>query len=239
MPPEAPTEPHDQAHDGGADGEITPAMLLQAYRAGIFPMAPHRDSEALEWYCPQERGLLPLQAPGFPRRLLRTVLAGAYEVCTDRDFPAMMAACATPAPGREESWISPRIRRLYTELFALGHAHSVELRSREGELLGGLYGVAIGGAFFGESMMSRVRDASKIALVHLVAALRQGGYTLLDTQYVTPHLARMGGVSVLFPRYRALLETALRQPAVWPGDVSLQALGGEIRAMKVLCRMPG
>lgn len=212
--------------------EITTSMLLDAYRAGIFPMAPSRSSRQLDWYCPEERGILPLDAPRFPRRLLRTVLSGAYRVSADQDFAGMMAACAAPGPGREETWISPRICALYTALFQQGHAHSVEVRARDGSLAGGLYGVSIGGAFFGESMVSRERDASKIALVHLVAALRVGGYRLLDTQYVTPHLARLGGVTASFPRYSVLLGQALQASAHWQADLSLSALRGAIEALK-------
>ncbi|MCL1510902.1 MULTISPECIES: leucyl/phenylalanyl-tRNA--protein transferase [Acetobacteraceae] len=211
---------------------ITSDLLLRAYGEGLFPMAPDEQSDELEWFCPQERGIIPLEAPALPRRLMRTVMAGQYRLCSDEDFDGMMQACARLTPSRPETWISGRIRQLYGELHRLGHAHSVEVRDREsGALLGGLYGVSLHGAFFGESMVSHVRDASKIALVHLMAALRQGGYGLLDTQYVTPHLASLGCVGVPFAAYRQQLAAAMQQPARWPGDVSLAALGPELEAM--------
>ncbi|MXV43958.1 leucyl/phenylalanyl-tRNA--protein transferase [Saccharibacter sp. 17.LH.SD] len=204
--------------------DITAEHLLRAYEIGIFPMAPSRESDELEWYAPQERGIIPLDAPHISKRLMRTVRAQKYRVSTDDDFSAMMMACAESMPGREESWISPRIRMLYGELHRQGYAHSVEVRRDSGELLGGLYGVSLGGAFFGESMVSRERDVSKIALVHLIAALRQGGYRLLDTQYVTPHLKHLGGIAVPLLDYQEKLHEALAVPAVWPQDVSFEAL---------------
>jgi leucyl/phenylalanyl-tRNA---protein transferase len=168
--------------------EVTPALMLRAYRAGLFPMAEARDSDRLYWLDPEQRGVLPLDKFHVSRRLLRTVLSGEFEVTTDRDFPGTIAACAKPARGREDTWINPEIELLFTELYRQGHAHSVETW-HDGRMVGGLYGVALGGAFFGESMFSTARDASKVALVHLVARLRLGGFTLLDTQFVTDHLA--------------------------------------------------
>ena len=208
---------------------ITSELLLRAYGEGLFPMAPDEHSDELEWFCPQERGIIPLDRPALPRRLMRTVMAGQYRLCSDEDFDGMMQACAEMTPSRTETWISGRIRQLYGELHRQGHAHSVEVRDREsGALVGGLYGVSLRGAFFGESMVSRVRDASKIALVHLMAALRQGGYSLLDTQYVTPHLASLGGIGVPFAAYKGMLDAAMQIEARWPGDVSLEALRSEL-----------
>lgn len=212
--------------------DITAEHLLRAYCAGIFPMAPDRESDELEWFCPQDRGIISLDRPHIPRRLMRTVLSGRYHICADQDFSAMMAACAAPAPGREESWISPRLSALYEELYRCGFAHSVEVRREDGSLAGGLYGVAIGGAFFGESMVSHDRDVSKIALVHLIAALRKGGYRLLDTQYVTPHLSRLGGVSIPLQEYQKQLHTAVLVRALWPVDIGLSALHNDIVSLR-------
>ena len=211
---------------------ITSELLLRAYGMGVFPMAPDSQSDELEWFCPQERGIIPLETPALPRRLMRTVMAGQYRLCSDEDFDGMMLACAQMTPSRTETWISGRIRQLYGELHRQGHAHSVEVRDREsGALVGGLYGVSLRGAFFGESMVSRVRDASKMALVHLMAALRQGGYSLLDTQYVTPHLASLGCVGVSSATYGRKLAAAMKEEARWPGDVSLEALRPELERL--------
>ncbi|HWX50875.1 MAG TPA: leucyl/phenylalanyl-tRNA--protein transferase [Roseomonas sp.] len=194
--------------------EITPDLLLRAYRAGLFPMAESRAGKRLYWLDPELRGILPLDGFHLPRRLRRTVLSGAFTVTADADFPGVIAGCAAPAPGREDSWINPEIERLFTELYRMGHAHSVEVW-REGELLGGLYGVALGGAFFGESMFSRARDVSKVALVHLVARLRLGGFTLLDTQFITEHLAQFGTLEISRAEYKRRLAEALSMPARW------------------------
>ncbi|MBA5726545.1 leucyl/phenylalanyl-tRNA--protein transferase [Bombella mellum] len=211
---------------------ITSELLLRAYGMGVFPMAPDSQSDELEWFCPQERGIIPLETPALPRRLMRTVMAGQYRLCSDEDFDGMMLACAQMTPSRTETWISGRIRQLYGELHRQGHAHSVEVRDREScALVGGLYGVSLRGAFFGESMVSRVRDASKMALVHLMAALRQGGYSLLDTQYVTPHLASLGCVGVSSATYGRKLAAAMQEEARWPGDVSLEALRPELERL--------
>jgi len=194
--------------------EITPDLLLRAYRAGLFPMAESRAGKRLYWLDPELRGILPLDGFHLPRRLRRTVLSGAFTVTADADFPGVIAGCAAPAPGREDSWINPEIERLFTELHRMGYAHSVEVW-REGELLGGLYGVALGGAFFGESMFSRARDVSKVALVHLVARLRLGGFTLLDTQFITEHLAQFGTLEISRAEYKRRLAEALSVPARW------------------------
>jgi leucyl/phenylalanyl-tRNA--protein transferase len=194
--------------------DITPDLLLRAYRAGLFPMAETRDGFRLYWLDPEMRGVLPLDRFHLPRRLARTVLAGRYHVTTDTAFEVVIAACAESGPRRAETWINPTIERLFIALHGLGHAHSVECWDG-GELVGGLYGLAIGGAFFGESMFSRARDASKVALVHLVARLRLGGFTLLDTQFVTTHLAQFGTQEVPRAAYRRSLTEAIDAPAVW------------------------
>ena len=204
--------------------------MLRAYRHGLFPMAETRRGDRLYWLDPERRGVLPLDRFHISRRLLRTVLTGGFQIAVDQDFPATIAGCATPVPGREDTWINPQIERLFTELHHLGYAHSVEVR-HEGNLVGGLYGVAIGGVFFGESMFSFVRDASKVALVHLVARLRLGEYRLLDTQFVTAHLAQFGAEEIPRPTYKALLSTALEAPAQWLADPWPSILEAEIRAM--------
>lgn len=210
---------------------ITPELMLRAYMAGLFPMAPDAGSDELEWYRPEMRGILPLDGFHVSRRLMRTVLSARFVVTTDQDFPAVMDGCAEPAPGRETTWISPRIRALFCALHDMGHAHSVEVR-HEGRLVGGLYGVAIGQAFFGESMFSRMRDASKVALVHLVARLRVGGFSLLDTQFGTDHLASFGGVEIPARDYMRQLAHAVRGQAAWIGNDRVTELETAIRALR-------
>jgi leucyl/phenylalanyl-tRNA---protein transferase len=183
-------------------------LLLRAYACGLFPMAESAASEELHWYEPKQRGLLPLEAFHMPRSLAKAVRRDRFEVMVDRDFDAVITGCSAAAVGRESTWINGEIRRLYGELFAQGRCHTVETYER-GELVGGLYGVSLGGAFFGESMFHTRTDASKVALVHLVARLRRGGYHLLDTQFLTAHLARFGAVEVDRARYRALLDQAV------------------------------
>ena len=208
--------------------EVTPDLLLRAYRVGLFPMAETRRGRRLYWLDPEYRGVLPLDRFHAPRRLIRTVLNGPYRVSVDTDFAAVVAGCAAAAPGREETWINPDIERLFADLHRAGYAHSVECR--EGDtLVGGLYGVSLGAAFFGESMFSVARDASKVALVYLVARLRAGGYSLLDTQFVTSHLAQFGTEEVPRERYKKLLAGAIDQTAHWdPGSEMIEA---EIRRM--------
>ena len=198
---------------GGAP-EITPEILLKAYAAGIFPMAEDEDDPTLFWVEPRERGIIPLDGFRIGRRLARTVRADAFDVRVDHDFDAVIAGCAAPRRDRDRTWISERIRRLYGELFDLGQCHTVETY-RAGRLVGGLYGVRLGAAFFGESMFHRERDASKVALVHLVARLKRGGFRLLDTQFVTQHLAQFGAVEVPRREYKRLLAAALDEPAEW------------------------
>jgi leucyl/phenylalanyl-tRNA--protein transferase len=196
--------------------DLTPELVLAAYARGLFPMAERRDDPHLYWVSPEKRGIIPLDAFHVPHRLARTARSGKFTVTADRAFVAVMQGCASPRPGREDSWINGEILRLYTALAAGGHAHSVECW-QDGELAGGLYGVKLGAAFFGESMFSCRRDASKVALVKLVEALRRGGFTLLDTQFLTAHLAGFGAVEVPRERYLTLLESALGRDAVWPG----------------------
>lgn len=187
---------------------ITAETLVRAYSIGIFPMAETADDPDLFWVEPEKRGVVPLDAFHLPRRLARTVRADRFEVTCDTDFDGVIDGCAAPSPGRTGTWINAEIRRLYGELYARGQVHTVECR-RDGVLVGGLYGVSLGGAFFGESMFSRATDASKVALVHLVARLRRGGYVLLDTQFLTSHLERFGTVEIPRRAYRARLAEAL------------------------------
>ncbi len=210
--------------------EITPDLMLRAYRHGLFPMAETRRGDRLYWLDPERRGVLPLESFHVPRRLLRTVLSDGFEVSADRDFAAIIAGCAASAPGREDTWINPQIEALFLELHRMGVAHSVECR-RDGKLVGGLYGVALGGVFFGESMFSTVRDASKVALVHLVARLRVSGFRLLDTQFVTAHLTQFGAVEVPRDVYREQLAAGLEAPARWKAAISPAVIEAEIRLL--------
>ena len=188
--------------------EITPQVLLKAYACGIFPMAESADDNALYWIEPEHRGILPLDKVHVPRSLARTIRRGGFDVKIDHDFEAVIEGCAASRTDRRSTWINARIRSLYRDLFALGHCHTVEVW-QDDKLVGGLYGVHLGRAFFGESMFSNARDASKIALVYLIARLRYGGFTLLDTQFVTGHLARFGAIEVSRQKFQRLLEDAL------------------------------
>lgn len=192
--------------------ELTPAVLLKAYACGIFPMAESADDPSLYWIEPETRGIFPLDDFHVPRRLARTVDSDYFEIHVDRDFDQVIAGCADAAPGRTKTWINERIRRLYTELFELGHCHTVEAWL-DGQLVGGLYGVRLGAAFFGESMFTRTRDASKVALTHLVARLRVGGFRLLDAQFTIDHLKQFGAIDVERRQYHELLETAVATEA--------------------------
>lgn len=210
--------------------EITPQVLLKAYSCGIFPMAESADDPALYWIEPQHRGILPLDHVHIPRRLARTIRTTPFVVRIDTDFEGTIDGCAASRPGRRSTWINARIRSLYRELFALGHCHTVEVWDGE-RLVGGLYGVALGGAFFGESMFSYERDASKIALVHLIARLVAGGFTLLDTQFVTEHLKQFGADEIDRRTYHRMLDEALavtgdfhRLPEIVAGSVALSHL---------------
>lgn len=192
--------------------EITPELLLQAYRIGVFPMGERRDDPKLYWLDPRQRAVLPLDAFHLPHRLARTVRTSRFEVSADTAFAETVRACAEPRPGHPESWINEPIIELYTTLHERGHAHSVECRI-DGRLVGGLYGVSVGAAFFGESMFSRERDASKVALVHLVARLIKGGFRLLDCQFMTEHLRSFGAVEIPRDNFKLLLAEAIDRPA--------------------------
>ena len=186
-----------------------PEALLACYARGVFPMAEARDDPRVFLVEPDQRGVVPLDRFHIPTRLRRTVRGEPFQVRADTAFAAVLDACAASMPGREDTWINDPIRRLYLELHARGHAHSIECWQDE-VLVGGLYGVTLGGAFFGESMFSRARDASKVALVHLVARLRQGGWSLLDAQFLTEHLSQFGAVETPQAAYLRLLKPALR-----------------------------
>lgn len=192
--------------------EITPQVLLKAYTCGIFPMAESADDPALYWIEPQHRGILPLDAVHVPRRLVRTLRTTPLKVRIDTDIVGVIEGCAASRPGRRSTWINDRIRSLYRDLFNLGHCHTVEVWNDK-RLIGGLYGVALNGAFFGESMFSYERDASKIALVYLAARLAYGGFQLLDTQFVTDHLRQFGTIELGRDEFHRLLEKALNVEA--------------------------
>ncbi|MBL8697704.1 MAG: leucyl/phenylalanyl-tRNA--protein transferase [Alphaproteobacteria bacterium] len=194
--------------------DITPELLLRAYALGMFPMAENADSDVIRWVEPKRRGILPLDGFHVPRSLRKTLRRGSFVITADREFAAVMRGCAEPAPGREDTWINAQILELYTALHAQGHAHSIEAW-RDDRLVGGLYGVSIGAAFFGESMFSRATDASKVALVHLVARLRLGGYRLLDAQFITRHLVRFGAIEIARSRYMRLLADAIARRTVF------------------------
>jgi leucyl/phenylalanyl-tRNA---protein transferase len=204
---------------------LTPDVLLAAYAAGVFPMAESADDPDLFWVDPRRRGILPLDAFHVGRRLRRVVRRRIFKIRCDSAFEEVILGCAEATEKRPNTWINDEIVRLYAALRARGAAHSVECwRGRL--LVGGLYGVSLGAAFFGESMFSRETDASKVALVHLVARLRLGGYRLLDTQFLTPHLAQFGGIEISRARYRRLLAEALSYRAVFPSALP-EAAGGE------------
>jgi leucyl/phenylalanyl-tRNA--protein transferase len=189
--------------------EITPQIILRAYSLGIFPMAESASDPTLYWIEPDIRGVLPLNGITVPKRLARTIRQGKFEVRVDSDFDGVITGCAAPRAGRRTTWINDRIRELYGELFRMGHCHAVETWL-DGRLVGGLYGVHLGGAFFGESMFSTETDASKVALVYLAARLIYGGFTLLDTQFVTDHLKQFGAVEIRRAEFQKLLDAALQ-----------------------------
>ena len=196
--------------------EITPEVLLRAYACGIFPMAENANDPALYWIEPQQRGIIPIHDMQVHKRLARSIRQDHFEVRIDTDFEGVIAGCAARREGRKSTWINGRIRELYGELFDLGHCHTVECW-RDGKLAGGLYGVQLHGAFFGESMFSDARDASKTALVHLVARLKAGGFSLLDTQFVTDHLRQFGAEEIDRARFQSLLNAALATQADFHG----------------------
>jgi leucyl/phenylalanyl-tRNA--protein transferase len=210
--------------------EITPQVLLKAYAVGIFPMAESADDPGLYWIEPEARGIIPLDGFHLPQRLRRTIASDRFEIRVDHDFAAVIDGCAGAAIERPKTWINARIRKLYGDLFELGACHTVEAW-RDDRLVGGLYGVVLGAAFFGESMFTRERDASKVALVHLVARLKAGGFRLLDTQFTTPHLKQFGAVDIDRRIYQELLDEAIavkadfyRLPGGATSDVVLQSV---------------
>lgn len=181
---------------------------MSAYASGVFPMAESAESGSLFWVDPERRGIIPMESFHIPKRLARTVRSDKYAVHIDRDFTGVLDGCRESTEWRPSTWINDKILEIFTDLFRRGAAHSVECWNDD-ELVGGLYGVTLGGAFFGESMFSRQRDASKVALVHLVSRMIAGGYKLLDTQFVTAHLARFGAVEISRTAYHRLLGQAL------------------------------
>ena len=193
---------------------ITLDMLLRAYAHGIFPMSESRHDTRISWFDPHKRGVLPLNKFHIPRSLAKTVRRQPYEVRIDTAFKEVVEGCASPRPGRWTTWINDSIIDMFTGLYSIGHAHSVECWSGE-KLIGGLYGVSLGAAFFGESMFSIQVDASKIALVYLVARLRHGGFRLLDTQFVTAHLEHFGAHEITRADYLRRLQTAVAMEADW------------------------
>lgn len=212
---------------------LTPQLLLGAYASGIFPMAENRNDPDLYWIDPDRRGILPLENFHIPRRLRRTLRASPYEVRCNTDFISVVSECAAPASRRPETWINNEIESLYGALHDMGFAHSVEcwLPEKYGQrLVGGLYGVALGGAFFGESMFSRARDASKLALCHLVARLKLGGFTLLDTQFVTDHLTQFGVIEIDRADYKERLAVALQHEARFQPELGAPALDAFIQS---------
>jgi len=196
---------------------LTPELLLCAYASGLFPMANDRHDPTIHWIEPRRRGVLPLERFHEPKSLRKLMRRGRFEVRIDTEFEHVIEACAEPRDERPRTWLNDELIALYCALFELGYAHSVEIWL-EGRLAGGLYGVSMGAAFFGESMFSAERDASKVALVTLVERLRAGGYRLLDTQFVTDHLRRFGAIEISRERYRRQLKMALETPAVFYSD---------------------
>lgn len=201
-------------------------MLLRAYASGIFPMAERADSTDVFWVEPRRRGVLPLDQFHLPKSLAKTLKQERFRFTADRAFAAVLAGCAEPAPGRSETWINPLIAEAYQALHDRGQAHSVEAWTADGELAGGLYGVRLGAAFFGESMFTRVRDASKCCLAALVVRLRLGGFRLLDTQFLTQHLAGFGAIEIPARDYRGLLAEALVGSGDFFAADSLAGAGG-------------
>lgn len=207
--------------------ELTPSIVLRAYSIGIFPMAQSRTDTMVHWVCPSTRCILPLEVFHIPRRLKRTIRHGAFDVRFDSAFADVLKACAAPRPRHPETWINDEIERVFCQLHLMGFAHSVEAW-RDGTLVGGLYGLAIGGAFFGESMFSSARDASKVALVHLFARLKFCGYTLLDAQFMTDHLQQFGAIEVSDQDYSHRLNQAIQRRVVFCADVSEDESAGSL-----------
>ena len=189
---------------------FSPETLIKAYSLGVFPMAESKDDPEIHFFEPDKRGILPIMPPHIPRRLLRLVKQRPYQVTYNRDFPAVIASCAETTPDRDDSWINPEIQSLYIALHAMGFAHSVEVWE-DNRLMGGLYGVKIGGAFFGESMFSRAPNTSKIALAHLMARLNYCGFGLLDAQFTNDHLLQFGLIELPKEEFHIILQSALQE----------------------------
>jgi leucyl/phenylalanyl-tRNA--protein transferase len=201
---------------------ITPELVLRAYTIGYFPMAERRSDTEIFWVCPHHRGIIPLNAVHVPRKLRSLWHKHPYAITCNRDFTATIRACAEAKPKRPDTWINRPIMDLFCELHAMGYAHSIEVWDHQGALIGGLYGVALGGAFFGESMFSRADNTSKLALLHLIARLKYSGFTLLDTQFITKHLTQFGAIEIPQASYLELLDEALKIPAeFYCGDADL------------------
>lgn len=194
---------------------LSPEILVRAYASGVFPMAKDRADRRVYWVDPEERGILPLPSFHVPRSLKKTLRKAPFDIRVDTAFAEVMDGCAMSKPGREKTWINDEIHRQFQELHKLGLAHCVECWSGD-MLVGGLYGLSLGAAFFGESMFSHATDASKVALVDLVARLKLAGYVLLDTQFITDHLTRFGAVEIPRDDYLAMLAAALAMPASFP-----------------------
>lgn len=212
------------------DFELTPELLLRAYTVGVFPMAESRDSASISWIDPRKRGIMPLDAVHIPKSLRKTLRKGRFEIRCNGDFPAVIAECARRTRGRKETWINGQIEDAVIALHEMGYAHSVE-SWRDGALVGGLYGVALGGIFFGESMFSRETDASKVAFMHLVARLKIGRFKLLDTQFVTDHLKRFGAIEIPARDFLVKLEAALAVHCLFPADIDNITLWAEFDRM--------
>jgi len=210
--------------------KLTPELLIRAYAAGLFPMAETRDDPDIFWVDPKARGVLPLDGIHVPRSLRKTIRRGVFEVRCNTNFAAVIDACSEPSPDRPETWINTTIRDAYIHLHDMGFAHSVECWQND-TLVGGLYGVSLGAAFFGESMFSRKTDASKVALIHLAARLRLGQYQLLDTQFVTDHLRQFGATELPARDYLMLLDDAIRYQSVFHAQPDSQILKNEIEGI--------
>lgn len=210
---------------------LTPDLLLRAYRLGLFPMAESRNSPTLHWLDPETRGILPLHGLHVSRSLMKTLLGQRFSVTANKAFSDVIAACAASRTTRPETWINHELETLFNALFEMGFAHSVETWEN-GKLVGGLYGASLGGAFFGESMFSTSNDASKVALVHLVARLRLSGFVLLDTQFITAHLASLGAVEIPRHEYHDLLAKAVEVPARFIACPDAAALMYELRMIR-------
>ena len=204
--------------------KITTEMVLRAYSIGIFPMAETADDPSIHWIEPKRRGIIPLDGLHVSRSLAKLIRSDRFQVAIDTDFQSVIEACATT---HGSTWINLPIRSLFSELFDQGHAHSVEVYEKN-QLVGGLYGLALGGAFFGESMFHTVTNASKVALVHLVARLNAGGFCLLDTQFLTPHLATLGAIEIDRLEYKSLLANALSVTAEFPLRSEREPISGEV-----------